>query len=149
MLSDHRLATTVGGALLSICSEKGTRSILNASPWDSSNRDHTDHREALRRKRGVLVMGRVSGAGPFSGIGVGDVPAGGAACGTPQLPEAHPPVAQGDVGQMVCGTIRQTSYVSTRGTHLVTMRVHWTCSSRGTQRETRLVTVNGSWRQTV
>ena len=148
-MSDHRLATSVGGVLLGIHSAKGTRSNRSASLGVSSNGGRSNHVEALRRKRGVRVMGRVSGAGPFSGIGVGDVPAGGATCGTPQLPEAHPPVAQGEAGQMVCGTIRQTSYVSTRGTHLVTMRVHWTCSSRGTQRETRLVTVNGSWRQTV
>ena len=73
-----------------------------------------DHVAAPREKRKPRVSGAASGRGPFSGIGVGDTPDDGATCGTPQLPEAQPPVAQSPVehppeGHTVCGTILQTS----------------------------------------
>jgi len=73
-------------------------------------------------------------AGSAAGVGTGCILTG-PVCGTPQLPDAQPPVAHESqvAGQMVCGTSRQTSYDSTRGTHLLTMRVQVCWISRGTQ----------------
>lgn len=88
--------------------------MKNAPCWDSAVRRSTDHVVAARggEKRVPRVSGAASGRGPLSGIGVGATPVGGAIWGTPQLPEAHPPVPQdeqGEAGQTVCGTILQTS----------------------------------------